>query len=188
MSFQALQHPGEIRAFAALMQEQKIRSYLEIGSKFGGSLWRVVSDLPPPVKVVVVDLPRGTIAWPLSEISLNSCVTALRRRGHDVTLLWGDSTADDIVCKVKELGPYDAMLIDANHTRPYLEKDWANYGPLGKIVAFHDICWRRPKAQMPKVPIDVPAFWEVVKGSYFNVEIKLDSTEKDNGIGVLWRS
>jgi hypothetical protein len=48
---------------SALLQREGVRSYLEIGSKFGGSLWRVANSLPPGSRIVSVDLPNGTKAW-----------------------------------------------------------------------------------------------------------------------------
>jgi len=192
MSFKALQHPGEIRALVDLLVDQKVKSYLEIGAKFGGSLWRVGSRLESPAKIVAVDLPNGTRVWPESKCSLEQCATALRRKGHTVDLIWGDSTDDAVIAQVKERAPFDAILIDANHTRPFIEKDWANYGPLGKIIIFHDISWKRDKAWFAANPgrprIDVPQFWDVIKQSFYHVEIRMDPTGGDNGVGVLWRN
>jgi predicted O-methyltransferase YrrM len=188
--FEALQHHGEISAFAALLKEQGVRSYLEIGSKFGGSAWYVGSNMPNGMRMVLVDMPRGTVRWHESEPSLKRCAEALSNCGHQVDIIWGDSTDPKVIEQVRQHAPFDAILIDANHTRPYLEKDWANYGPMGKIIAFHDIAWKRPwnELKMMKHPIDVPHFWNHIKEHYFNVEIKLDPKGKDNGIGVLWRA
>jgi predicted O-methyltransferase YrrM len=64
-------------------------------------------------------------------------------QGFDTHLIWGDSTAAEVIEKLMALGPFDAIFIDANHTSLIVEKDWANYGPMGRIVAFHDIGWHR---------------------------------------------
>lgn len=185
-AFEAMQHKGEILAFAALLKEQKIRSYLEIGAKFGGSAWEVGKEMPAG-RIVLVDLPNGTKVWRLSEPSLKRCADALRGCGHDVTVIWGDSTDDKVIKQVREMAPFDACLIDANHTRPFLEKDWSNYGSISRIVAFHDIAWKWVEKYKCDFPIHVPQFWDVVKQDYFNVEFKLDPKGNENGIGVLWR-
>ena len=65
--------------------------------------------------------------------------------------------------------------------------DWQNYGPLARIVAFHDIGWRR-EANWPGKRIAVPEVWNEIKAGYRFEEIKLCPTGKNNGIGVLWRS
>jgi predicted O-methyltransferase YrrM len=181
-----LQEPAEIARLAELLAVERARSYLEIGAKYGGSLWMVATALPAGSRIVAVDLPNGTREWSASQRSLHSCVEDLKRNGYDAHLILGDSTQVGIIQQVYALGPFDAVFIDANHTRPYVEKDWANYGLLAHIVAFHDIAWRRA-ADWIGTRIDVPEFWQAVKDQYRHEEIKLCPTGKNNGIGVLWR-
>ena len=176
-----LQREEEISWFVALLVREGVRSYLEIGSKFGGSLERVAVALPVGSRVVSVDLPGGTKA---SQPHLEDTVTRLQARGYNAHLILGDSTAPEIVARAATLGPYDACFIDANHLLPYVTKDFANYGPMARIVAFHDIAYV-PKKTMPK-EIEVPQFWNAIKGGYRFEECKLDGPH--NGIGVLWRS
>lgn len=184
-----MQVDAEIDALADVFRKEGVRSFLEIGSKFGGSLERLANAMPAGSRVVSVDLPRGTQAWPQSEAELKATVGRLQTKGYDTHLIWGDSTAPAVVAKVKALGPFDAVFIDANHTTPYLWKDWENYGMMGKIVAFHDIAWHRSPDWKEGVRIDVPEFWHVVKFAWKRVEeFKLCPTGKNNGIGVLWRS
>jgi predicted O-methyltransferase YrrM len=183
----ALQHNAEIDRFVELVKRENVRSYLEIGSKFGGSLWRVGSVMPAGSKIVAVDMPHGTRAWNDSRRSLEACVSHLNRIGQRTTLLWGDSTDEKIVSSVRALAPFDLVLIDGDHNLPFVTKDWENYGPLGRIVAFHDIAWKRAPGAS-NYQIDVPKFWESIKGMYpHREEIVLDPTGQDNGFGVLWR-
>jgi predicted O-methyltransferase YrrM len=181
-----LQEEREIEELAGLLAEEQCRSLLEIGSKFGGSLWRLSHALPMGARVVAVDLPRGTKAWDQSQPSLRKCVDDLIAEGYDAHLIWGDSTHGNIVERVRRLGPFDAVFIDANHTMPFIECDWHNYGSMGKIVAFHDIAWHRAPAWIG-TRIDVPRFWERVKLSYRHQEFCYCPTGNNNGIGVLWR-
>lgn len=184
--FKAKQHIGELRDFVALLQEQKVRSYLEIGSCYGGSLWWVGSSLPAGMCMVAVDKPKDAGM----QQSLQSCAKALQQR-HKVTVLFGDSTHDTIIARARALGPFDALFIDANHAREYVEKDWNNYGPLARIVCFHDISWKRDARWRLKHPeharVDVPQFWDMLKRHYTYIEIKRDPTGNNNGIGMLWR-
>lgn len=120
----AAQDPAEIEAFCALLKREGVRSYLEVGSKFGGSLWRVGQALPKGSRIVSVDMPFGTKAWKDSEVSLKACHDALRRDfGHETHAIWGSSFEPAIIEKVRALGPFDAMLIDGDHRLPGVTKD-----------------------------------------------------------------
>lgn len=183
-----LQNPMEIEDLVRILRSENARSYLEIGCKFGDSLWKVANALPRDSKIVAVDLPHGDKSFKESLPPLQECVNALRARGYQASLIIGDSTDPKVIEDVKKLGPYDAVFIDANHTLPYIRKDWENYGPLGKLVAFHDIGFYRAGGMPPgKKPIEVPTFWKELKesGKYRTVEFRRD--RQDNGIGVVWR-
>lgn len=176
----------ELETFSQFLRQEKITSYLEIGSKYGCSLWRIGLSLPPPARLVAVDLPSGTKDWTETQISLRDCVAVLNEIGHQAQIIWGDSTGLETVTKVRRLAPFDAVFIDANHARAYVEKDWANYGPMARIVAFHDISWKRDRAWQG-TPIDVGPFWDIIKPHYQHCEFRSDPSGRNNGIGVLWR-
>jgi predicted O-methyltransferase YrrM len=180
-----LQNRNELAEFTGILRDEKVKSYLEIGCKFGGSLWIIGNTLPTGARIVAVDLPHGDTSFKDTLPHLHECVEALKRKGYDAHLIIGDSTDGAIVEKVYALGPFDACLIDANHTLPYVTKDWKNYGKVCRLVAFHDINFWRPQP-MPKhkKPIEVPQVWNAIKQDYRHVEIKHD--KQDNGIGVLW--
>jgi cephalosporin hydroxylase len=180
----SLQNLVELQKFIAILKAENVRSYLEIGSKFGGSLWRIANALPTGSRIVAVDLPHGDQSFKVSLPPLQECISALVQKGYDARLIVGDSTDPAIIEEVRKLAPFDACFVDANHTVPYVRKDWANYGPMCRLMAFHDIGWiARP--QPGKKPIEVPVVWNEIKRNYRHEEIKLDP--RDNGIGVLWR-
>jgi len=186
-----LQDRDEILELAKIIRDEGAKSYLEIGCKFGGSLWIVAKKLPPGSTIVAVDLPQGDKSFKDTEPHLRQCCQALRDRGYRVSLIIGDSTDQEVIDDVYKLGPFDACFIDANHTRDYVRKDWANYSKICKIVAFHDINFYRPGGLPPhKKPIEVREVWDEIKKDYRHVEIikgKPNSIGcKDNGIGVLW--
>lgn len=182
-----MQVDAEIDALADVFRKEGVRSFLEIGSKFGGSLARLAKAMPAGSRVVSVDLPYGTRAWRESEVSLRNVIYDLSVVGHDTHLIWGDSTSAEIVAKVRALGPFDAIFIDANHTRAFVEKDFANYAPMTRLIAFHDIAWHRAP-EWVGTRIDVPEFWDWIKTGYRHQEFKFCPTGKNNGIGVLWLS
>lgn len=183
------QHPEEIAAFLTFLQEKQIRSFLEIGSKFGGTIWLVSRIMRKRSRVVSVELPNSEWGRSDSQPSIEQCFIQLRREGFDAHLLLGDSTDATIVDRVKRLAPFDAALIDANHTEPYVRRDFANYGRLTRIVCFHDIVEKL--VQTPgKKDIEVPKVWRELKTTYKDAaeftEIAFD--EHQNGIGIMeWR-
>jgi predicted O-methyltransferase YrrM len=180
-----LQNRNELVEFTGILRDEKVKSYLEIGCKFGGSLWIVANTLPTGSRIVAVDLPHGDTSFKDTLPHLHECVEALKRKGYDAHLIIGDSTDGTIIERVYALGPFDACFIDANHTLAYVKKDWQNYGKICRLIAFHDINFHR-SAPMPKhkKPIEVPQVWNAIKQDYRHVEIKHD--KQDNGIGVLW--
>lgn len=169
----------EIDVLIGLMNEMGCRSYLEVGSKFGASLWRVAKGLPRGSRVVSVDLNRNGD-------SLQSCIHELRRDGYDAHLISGNSMDAKTASAARDLGPYDALFIDGNHKLMYVRSDWETYGPMAKMVAFHDIGWRRSSPASPN-RILVPEFWSGIKDGYRHQEILLDPGQNAYGIGVIWR-
>lgn len=181
-----LQVEQEIDALARIVRSEGARSYLEIGSKFGGSLRRVAGCMPIGSKIVSVDLPNGTKAWSQSKVSLEGVIRDLKADGYDTHLIWGNSQSAEVIERVRRLGPFDAIFIDADHRMPGVTADWKNYGPMGRIVGFHDIGWKRAPGWVG-TRIDVPEFWDAIKVEYRHEEFKMCTTGKNNGIGVLWR-
>jgi predicted O-methyltransferase YrrM len=179
------QNEEEFAEFLSLIRSEKVGSYLEIGSKHGGTWWRATNQMPVGSRTVSVDLPQGDGSFKASRPNLEECYRELKKR-FDAYLFLGDSTDAEIVEKVSLLGPFDLVFIDANHTEPFVRRDWANYGKLGKIVAFHDIGWIPRPEPSKKMPIEVPKVWNELKSSFRHREIR--KCERDNGIGIVWRS
>jgi cephalosporin hydroxylase len=175
----ALQNPTELEWLIGLFRTENVRSYLEIGSMYGGSLWQIASALPQGSKIVSVDLPQ-VASWD----SLQRTVDRLIEMGYDTHLFKGDSKDAKIIKNVTALGPFDACLIDGDHLMNGVKSDWNNYGPLSRIVAFHDINWWRDEKWTPP-RLGVPSFWQELKKQYRHDEIR--SEKHDRGIGVLWR-
>jgi hypothetical protein len=172
----------KLSQFIKLLKDNNVRSFLEIGSKKGGSFGPIVRSLPKHSRAVSVDLPFPATAYQQYLPLLKECVHDLERAGYDVHLILGDSTDEKTIERVRALGPFDACFIDANHYEDYVRKDWANYGPMSKIVAFHDINDTVPRENFK---IEVKKVWDELKLSYQHCEIKHEANV--NGIGVLWR-
>ncbi len=180
----AAQNVQEIAWLADIIQREKVTSFLEVGARYGGSLWRIAQVLPTGSRIVVVDMPGGFGGRKDGQVNLEACVDRLNEMGFDATLILGDSIDPEVVKKTQALGPFDACFIDANHVEFCVRSDWENYGSISRIVAFHDIGWKRD-GTYKGAPIDVPMVWAELKAVHRHEEIILD--HKDNGIGVLWR-
>ena len=114
-------------------------------------------------------------------------INELKVDGYDAHLILGVSQDENTIEKVRRLGPFDCVFIDAGHRIDGVTADWENYGPMARMVAFHDIAWKRPDDWTGTYRIDVPEFWNSIKGDYLHREMIYDPTGEDNGIGVLWR-
>lgn len=175
------QFPVELEWFIGLLKENEVKSYLEIGSRYGGSLWKIANALPKGSKIVAVDLPADDD----SKDSLCACAAELQRRGYEVHTLLGNSRSSDIIGSVSRLAPFDVCFIDGDHTLDGVKSDYETYGRMAsKMVAFHDISWRR-KPEWKGRRIEVPLFWENIKSGRRHDECR--SEPNNNGIGVLWQ-
>ncbi len=178
----AVQVKSELAGLIKLLKKEGVKSYLEIGVARGDTFHEITSSLPRGSRAVAVDMPQA--AWGLdgSKAYLDKAVENLAR-GYDARVIYGSSSAPGIVEEVEELGPFDAVLIDGDHTLEGVRADWDNYGRLGKLVIFHDIVDdMRPNRRGER--IDVPLFWAGLKKQYPHAEFIGKHSEM--GIGVLF--
>lgn len=184
-----IQNEQEHRAFIKIMGEAGARSYLEIGSMFGCSLWKVATALPKGSRVVSVDNMADN---PEARASLAACVADLTAHGYDAHWIDGDSTDPVTVEQVKLFAPFDVLFIDGCHAPEFVMADWKNYGPLARIVGFHDINFKNTWVSKNGFRYDesrmgVPKVWNEIKKGYRTTEFKYYPTQNYYGIGVLWR-
>lgn len=179
------QSPIEFGALLHIVRRENVRSVLEIGSRYGGTLWAIANAMPKGSKAVAIDPDEGQGSGKRgAAASLRACVGKLNEIGYAATLLAYDSTSRFTVGQAALHGPkYDLVFIDGNHEEGYVRADWTNYGPMGRIVAFHDVCWKHPGR--PCAPVDVPKVWNEIKAGYRHKEFH--DPKFNFGIGVLWR-
>lgn len=142
------QFPEEMDSFIRLLRQEGVTSYLEIGCRWGDTLHAVGMGLPEGSRIVGVDLPgikTGGIAYTVqgTEPYLDRAVATLKAAGRDAHLVVGNSREAETIARAHALGPFDAVLIDGDHTMEGVRADWENYGPMGHIVAFHDVMNRQ---------------------------------------------
>lgn len=177
--FASPQNPEELAWMLEYVKSAS--SLLEIGSSFGGTLKSMASVMPVGSRIVSVDLPcDATPAFLNPLATLKDTCRKIGLQGGNVELIVGDSHLPAVVEKVRSLGPFDFCFIDGDHSYEGVKADWENYGPMAKVVGFHDIGG----------PVeDCERFWRELKAStpYRTAEIISMSTENRFGIGIVFR-
>ena len=152
--FECQQNPQELGEMLDIIRDKT--SLLEIGCNFGGTLWRMGNVLRPKSKIVALDMVEQKHALLDPMLSLKYNCHRLQELGHEVHLIEGDSHLHDNRAKAEQHAPYDFIFIDGDHSYDGVKRDWLDYGPMGKVVGFHDVSggtegcvrfWKELKAQ-----------------------------------------
>lgn len=165
------------------MNERGVTRYLEIGSREGDTFVEVMESLPTGSHGVAVDLPGGLWGKESTRQKLPRAIAHLQAKGYNVSCLFGDSQSDAMRRLVKGRGPYDAILIDGDHTLAGVTRDFDNYHRMAPLVAFHDIVGTGQAEKVTGREVEVPIFWQAVKHRHNHHEF-VDRGSK-MGIGVL---
>jgi predicted O-methyltransferase YrrM len=170
-------HPDELKYLIALAS--KATSILEIGSRFGEALEMMARAMPVKGKVVSVDLP-GVQPWGYadSEPALIKVINSLNSDGYEAYLFLANSTDPWAVERVRLLGDFDLVFIDGDHRYEGVKQDWENYGPLGRVVVFHDIV-EPPEGANNRT--EVYRLWKEIEGN----KSTFIANESLMGLGVV---
>jgi hypothetical protein len=176
------QYQEEIQAFISLLKDSGVKSYLEVGCRHGDTFHAVGKALPKESLLVAVDLPGARSGKrtggknPNSYKALYRAAKDLQKRGQNAVVIIGDSHSNEIIESVRKYSPFDAIFIDGDHSLDGVRADWRNYGPMGTLVAFHDI------HAEGKGPISL---FNELKQQYKHTEFAFYDK---GGIGIVWRS
>jgi predicted O-methyltransferase YrrM len=173
------QRRDELLRFGEFVVAKGVRAYLEVGVQRGFTLRYIGSLMPTGSRIVGVDNQTD----PDRVHDADQALADLRKLGQDACLIVGDSTDPGTVTAVAQLGPYDLVLIDADHTAEGVRGDWHAYGPMGSIIAFHDI--DANTALPTHAHYGVPALWRELARTHRNRAII--GVNRGCGIGILWR-
>lgn len=179
----ASQNEYEIRSFAAFLNERGVKSYCEIGARHGDTVHYLALSLPACSKIVAVDLPGGLWGTTQSESHLRAAVDDLKSRGYDAHLILGNSQEEATQEAVAALGPYDAIMIDGDHTLEGVTRDWELYDSLAPVIAFHDIVGTGQAERVLNNPVEVPILWQRLKAG--NPHREFIDKDSKMGIGVI---
>lgn len=174
---EASQQPGELRALINLFLERGVRSYLEIGARHGDTFYEAMRSLPEGSRGVAVDLPDGPWGSNWSREHLEDAVLAVGG-----VLILGNSRSRDVIERVHDEGPFDAVLIDADHRYESVKEDFKHYRC--PITALHDICGEG--LVCGPYEMGVPQFWREIRDQYEHTEIIDPSDDRPMGIGVVF--
>jgi cephalosporin hydroxylase len=176
------QYQEEIQGFIRFLQEQGVKSYLEVGCRHGDTFHAVGKALPKGSLLVAVDLPGARSGkstggkCPNSDKWLQRAARNLKKHGQITHVIIGNSHDPTIISQVKELAPFDAIFIDGDHSPEGVQADWRDYGPMGTMIAFHDIHAETKGAA---------SFYKELTQQYKHTEFAYYDR---GGIGVIWQS
>lgn len=171
---ETFQSEWELDQLVAIVERLDPDWILEVGAWQGGTLWHWIQHARNVV--VVDDAMRMADTWrQWSEEA--SC---------DLYLLQGLSQDPNVVKAVHELRPFDFAFIDADHGYESVTADWENYGPMAKVVAFHDI-YERPGYGVSQLWAELKSVEGARCMEICHNEIP-PGAEGRCGIGVLWQT
>jgi len=183
----ASQNEAELTGFVDLLRAEGVKSYCEIGARHGDTFYDVMRSLPFGSRGVAVDLPGGLWGTWKSRAALDACITELKAHGYKVSAIYGDSQTDATRRLIVNRGPYDAVLIDGDHTLAGVTRDWHAYRDIAPLVAFHDIVGTGQAEKREGRPVEVPILWASLKAQFPRVR-EFVAPESRMGIGVVWTS
>lgn len=174
----------ELTWFINLLQERGVHRYLEIGARHGDTFHKIMTSVPVDGYGVAVDLPGGLWGAHSSRNALKAACADLNRRGYDASMIFGDSHTDATRKLIKGRGPFDAILIDGDHTLSGVTADWLSYQRCAPLIAFHDIVGTGQIEKVGGRPVEVPLLWEFLRRQYRHTEFI--GPDSRMGIGCLF--
>jgi hypothetical protein len=182
------QRPDELASLVALIRQEGVKSYLEVGLRRAGTFEAVGEVMPFGSLLVGVDWPiQSGGRWKTEEQDdVYAAVERLKVR-HEVAIVQGNSRDPSTVAEVEKFKHFDCVFIDGDHSDLGVRSDWKNYGRLGRIVAIHDIDAANANLNPRKMAIHgVRKLWDELCVSYRTIEII--GAKRGFGTGVLWRA
>lgn len=188
-----MQGQWEFSQLVSIYREMGVKSALEIGSFFGGTLWHWIKYSRPGATVVSVDMLVSETDPRYAAQMESRARWGGWAEANNVKLvsLLGDSSSPATLTGAAAHAPYDFVFIDGGHSYECAKADFLNYGPMvrsGGVIAFHDILWSQWWTS-----VEVHRLWnEIVKAGYRIRELYSSRDQTFNidrstwGIGVVY--
>jgi predicted O-methyltransferase YrrM len=184
--FTPWQHKEELLQLAKLIENQRPKSILEIGTAGGGTLLLAAMLADPYATIISIDLPHGLYGGGYPEWKI-SIFENIKRNNQKLTLIRKDSHCVETFQQVKEIlkGNYlDYLFIDGDHSYEGAKIDFEMYGSIVKsegLIAFHDIV--PDKSEKPDHFVSL--LWDEIKAHYEHFEFVSSWQQSKLGLGVL---
>lgn len=166
----------------------KPRMVLEIGSLYGGTLWKWIQNSERGTKIISLDLIPDNELHSMEDVleARRLWATWANRAGVDLVKMTGNSNEYEISKWVKTCAPFDFIFVDGGHDQKTVHTDWNLYFPMlkdGGVIAFHDIAFDLEN----KFCIEVGVWWRQMKeaGMFGDDVTEIIETPGWNGIGVI---
>lgn len=179
----ASQDEWELGQFVQFLRDRGVLRYAELGAREGDTFWEILTALGQDSAGTAVDLPGALWGKSTTGGQLAKVIDDLTAKGHRAHMILGDTKADQTRELVEAYGPYDAILIDGDHTYEGVKADWEAYRDLAPIIAFHDIVGEGQFERVTRRGVEVPKLWAEIKASGANV-VEFVSPGSAMGIGV----
>ena len=124
------QYPRQFAPYLAELSRRSVHSYLEIGVRHGGTFVITVEYLSrfgAVERAVAVDLDHVP------------ALDAYAQQRPEVRAVQADSRSQRFARVVRELGPFDLVLVDGNHAYKAVRGDIETILPYTSMLALHDI-------------------------------------------------
>lgn len=178
------QEPHEILALSSLLQKQRPKVVLEIGTAQGGSLFLFSKLADPQALIISIDLPDGKFGGGYKSYK-SAFYESFATSKQQMCLLRADSHSAETFERVKEIlngKKIDFLFIDGDHTYNGVRSDFNQYAQLVEengLIGFHDIVSSTQECEVKK-------FWEETKRNYkVTTEFINSPNQKFCGIGLL---
>lgn len=180
-----MQIKEEVIEFLKIVQNNKCKNILEIGTAKGGTLFLFSKILPQNSIIISIDLPKGAFGGGYSIFRI-LLFQSFKQKNQKMFLLRGDSHQNVIYEKVKEIlkgEKVDLLFIDGDHTYNGVKNDFKMYKNLVKkdgLIVFHDIT-----SHIFDEKVEVFKVWNEIREKYETVEIQFKSEKGSYGFGII---
>lgn len=180
-----LQVKDEILELLRVLDKEKPKILMEIGTNIGGNLFLFSNIAPSDADIISIDLPGGKFGGGYPSWRIPIFKMFLRKK-QKLFLLRGDSHDPKIKIRVDSIlhgRKIDFLFIDGDHSYEGVKQDFEVFSPLVKkngLIAFHDIL---PVQGQPGCGVD--RLWAEISSDHGSSEIIGNIDQGWAGIGIL---